>query len=111
MIAPHELEAHASGQHLPATGECDWCGAEIAWAMTRTGHRRMPLDPTRYADDEARANVLVSGDHLGSIYARVESAAEPRRPEESRYLPHFATCTRPRRPRRPYRVSRRLRHP
>lgn len=83
---------HPSGQELPLNGTCRFCEASIHWGFTHHGHRRIPLDPPRYADDDTTANALVHGDHLGSVYVRIQSTARPAEPGERRYMPHAATC-------------------
>ena len=88
-------------------GTCNRCQADIVWALTVIqpgakggGRKRMPLDPGRAPDDSTYANVAVSRDHLGSLYARVLSKAEPDlREGEHKAVPHFATC--PNRPAKP----------
>lgn len=72
---------------------CELCGADIVWAVTPAG-KRMPLDPARLEEDDARGNVAVRRDHHGTVQARVLSAAEPIRAGEWRAVPHFATCPR-----------------
>jgi hypothetical protein len=86
------MQTITTGKPLRATGTCARCGAPIAWALTIPGHCKMPLDLPRYPDTDTTANALVSGDHLGSVYVRVETTLEPRRPNERRHMPHFATC-------------------
>lgn len=78
-------------------GVCDLCNADIVWAVTPAG-KRMPLDPARLAEDDARGNVGVRRDHLGRVQARVLSTREPLRAGEWRAIPHFATCPNYRRP-------------
>lgn len=70
---------------------CDLCTAEIVWAVT-PNRKRMPLDPARLAEDDARGNVAVRRDHHGTVLARALSAKEPIRAGEWRAVPHFATC-------------------
>lgn len=74
-----------------ALATCDMCARDIAWARTPAG-KAMPIDPGRWPDDDARANLGVSRDHHGRILARVLSAADPLRANEHRGMPHFATC-------------------
>lgn len=70
---------------------CELCGRDIVWAVT-PARKRMPLDPERLAEGDARGNVGVHRDHHGTVLARVLSAAEPIRAGEWRAVPHFATC-------------------
>jgi hypothetical protein len=78
---------------MPApTTRCRLCSQPILFGLVVASKRRLPIDPTRYADDDERANVAVAGDHLGSTYVRVISKAEPLRANERRAMPHFATC-------------------
>ncbi len=78
---------------------CELCGRDIVWAVTPAG-KRMPLDPERLDEDDARGNVGVRRDHHGRVLARVLSAAEPLRAGEWRAVPHFATCPNYQRPSR-----------
>lgn len=71
---------------------CRACGADIMLIQTIPAHRWMVIDPVWLDDDDERGNVAVRRDHLGSLYCRVVSRAEPLRPGERRAVPHFATC-------------------
>jgi hypothetical protein len=82
------------GQALHTTRRCRLCGQPIYLAVIKSSGRRIPIDPVRADDDDTRANVAVEGDHLGSVFARVLSAAEPLRAHERRHHTHFATCPR-----------------
>lgn len=73
-------------------GMCNECGADIIWAFTLPGRKRMPLDPERYPADDTRANLIVGRDHLGSLFVRAESEVTEILPEQWRGMPHFATC-------------------
>jgi hypothetical protein len=75
-----------------SAGVCNVCRADISWAITRPGNKRMPLDPPRYEGTDERANVAVSRDHHGSLLARVLKNGEQPESYEWRAMPHFATC-------------------
>jgi hypothetical protein len=77
---------------IMTTARCRYCGQEIIFALVIKSKRRIPIDPTPYPADYADANVAVSRDHLGSVFARVLSRGETPRPSERRAMPHFATC-------------------
>jgi hypothetical protein len=74
------------------TTTCRRCGRPIVLALIVGSQKRMPIDPAPRPDDDEYANIAVSGDHLGSVYARVISKAEPYRVTERRHTTHFATC-------------------
>lgn len=77
---------------LRATTRCRHCGRPIAFGLIITSKRRIPLDPGTHDVTDRDANVAVTSDHLGSIFARVLSATDPIRPGERRAMPHFASC-------------------
>lgn len=77
---------------MPPTTRCRLCRRPIIFGLVIASKRRMPLDVDRYEPDDETANVAVSSDHLGSVFARVVSKAEPLRATERRAMPHFATC-------------------
>jgi len=74
-------------------GNCEACGADIIWALTIPGRKRMPVDPDRYDADDDRANLVVNRDHLGSVIVRAITADVEIVPPQWRAMPHFATCT------------------
>lgn len=73
--------------------ECRSCGAEILWAQTERGSS-IPLDPV----PDPRGNLVIEVDGPGDGWppAHVRRTAvyvrEGERPDEPRYLAHFATC-------------------
>jgi hypothetical protein len=73
-------------------GLCQACGEDVIWALTLPGRNRMPVDPDRYQPEDARANLIVSRDHLGSIIVRVAREDVEPLPGQWRAMPHFATC-------------------
>lgn len=73
-------------------GLCDECGADIVWAMTLPGRRRMPIDPERYDLDDTRANLVTFSDHLGSLIVRAATDETLGMLPKARAMPHFATC-------------------
>lgn len=85
---------------------CSSCGADIVWAFTLPGRKRMPLDAERRPDDDELANVAVRRDHLGSVIARVLKAGERPEGNEWRARSHFATCPHARQHRRDRKVQR-----
>jgi hypothetical protein len=66
---------------------CRRCHAEIIWATTLLG-RPMPLDPDPASDGNVAA--WLDGP---TMRCRVLSAGQPIEPTETRYRPHFATCS------------------
>lgn len=77
---------------MPGPATCRSCHAEIAWAKVKASGKSMPVDFKRYDQDDATANVAVSRDSRGVLYARVLRDGEKPDVDERRTTSHFATC-------------------
>lgn len=69
---------------------CGGCGKPLLWAVTDNA-KRMPLDP----EPGPEGNVAVWLDAMSNCRCRVLRKDEEPAAYETRYMPHWATCTRP----------------
>lgn len=82
---------------------CDHCYARILWTVTAVGNRQAVN-----ADPDAAGNLAVYADATGRLRSRGLTKERPTlEHSEWRAMPHAATCTRPRTPRRTSRPARR----
>lgn len=74
---------------------CESCHAPIIFAVVhnQAGHKpaRMPLN----AEPDPAGNVACFRDVTGTLQGRVLSRGQHPAAHETRYMTHFATCTRP----------------
>lgn len=68
-------------------GRCQYCRADVIWAMTVNG-KRMPIDPEPRED----GNAGTYRDHLGRVRVRVLKKGEQLETYERPAMPHKATC-------------------
>lgn len=93
--AINAVDAQLAGQPprpkgTPAAAKrCQWCPALIITAATERA-KTMPLDPEPNPD----GNVAVHADAMGNLHCRVLRKGEEPLDYETRYMPHWATCTR-----------------
>ncbi|MEW2631813.1 hypothetical protein AB0903_09170 [Streptomyces sp. NPDC048389] len=76
---------------------CRRCGARIRWTLTTKNGVRQPVD----ADPNPQGNLAVTRGVDDILYSRGLTTAHPEpKGQEWRAMPHHATCTGPRPPRR-----------
>lgn len=66
---------------------CDYCPAEVIWAVTASNNRMM-IDPSPRPDGNVVLRVKALGAPLAIVYGRPPVTV----PAHSRYRPHWATC-------------------
>jgi len=76
---------------------CDWCHARILWTVTAATGARMAVNVT----PDPAGNTAVYADITGRYRSRALTRERPTlEGSEWQAMPHAATCSRPRQPRR-----------
>lgn len=82
---------------------CDGCNARITFVtVTRADGKRSRMPLNDRPDPAGNVAVRASGQ---SKIGRIRSLGQPLDTDETRYMPHFATCPRPPKRRKPPRVK------